>query len=188
MEIPQLVARNLRRIRGERGLSLAELARRAGVSKQTLSSIEQGAANPTLDTVGAIAEALGIPFRSLVTDWGSATRLVRRDDLEWSREPAGRRAGLMQLFGSGYVRTALLRLEPTGAPVIRPPESTGAVHHVYLLEGSIEAGAEHELEVLEPGDHLTFPADRPHRLRALGGPARVHLTSTSPQRAQFQRG
>ena len=35
-----LVARNVRRFRHERGYSLSELARRAGLSKQTLSSIE----------------------------------------------------------------------------------------------------------------------------------------------------
>ncbi|MFE9644593.1 helix-turn-helix domain-containing protein [Streptomyces sp. NPDC006365] len=33
--------------RGQRGLSLAELARQAGLAKQTLSNLEQGARNPT---------------------------------------------------------------------------------------------------------------------------------------------
>ncbi|NLT26193.1 MAG: helix-turn-helix domain-containing protein [Microbacteriaceae bacterium] len=188
MGMAQLVSRNLRRIRGERGLSLAELARRAGLSKQTLSTIEQGDANPTIETVAAIAEALGVSFRALVTDWGSASRLVRGDDVDWRPEAGGERAPLMQLFGSGYVRTALLRLDPAEPLETRPPESTGALHHVYVLDGEIEAGPEHELERLRAGDHLTFPADRPHRLRALDAVATAHLTSTSPQQAQFARG
>jgi transcriptional regulator with XRE-family HTH domain len=45
-----VVARNVRLLREQRGLSLAELARQAGLAKQTLSNLEQGAGNPTEDT------------------------------------------------------------------------------------------------------------------------------------------
>jgi transcriptional regulator with XRE-family HTH domain len=57
-----LVARNVRRLRSVSGYSQSELARRAGLAKQTLSSIEAGDANPTVVTLAAIAEALGIPL------------------------------------------------------------------------------------------------------------------------------
>ena len=183
----QLVAANLRRIRAERGYSLGELSRRAGLSKQTLSSVEQGDANPTLDTIGSIADALEVPFRALTTEWGSATRLVRGGELDWQQEGRFARAKLVEAFGSGRVRAELRRLEPEPRPVTIPPESTGTIHHVYVLAGRIEAGAEHELELLDPGDHLSFPADRPHRMRALDSAALIHLTTTSPQRAQFLR-
>jgi len=36
------VARDVRLLREQRGLSLAELARQAGLAKQTLSNLEQG--------------------------------------------------------------------------------------------------------------------------------------------------
>lgn len=183
----ELVAKNLHRIRLERGFSLSELSRRAGLSKQTLSSVEQGDANPTIDTIGAIALALDVPFRALVTEWGTATRLQRHDALGWRRVRGIRRAPLMQAFGSGSVTTELLELDPTTARTILPSSSTGTVQSVFVLAGRVEAGAEHELEILECGDHLTFPADRPHRLRALEASTRIHLTTTSPRQAQFVR-
>ncbi len=48
------------------GLSAAEVARRAGVDKGTISRIENGLiANPTADSLRAIGEALDIPSSDL---------------------------------------------------------------------------------------------------------------------------
>ncbi len=43
-----------------RGLSLAELARRSGVAKQTLFNIEHGRHHPALPTLTAVATAMGL--------------------------------------------------------------------------------------------------------------------------------
>ena len=61
----QALARSLKRRRLERAISLSELARRAGVSKATLSSLERGTGNPSVDTVWALANALNVPFGDL---------------------------------------------------------------------------------------------------------------------------
>ena len=47
----------------ERGLSQKELAAQAGISQSDLSRIEQGIANPSVATLGRIAEALGAELR-----------------------------------------------------------------------------------------------------------------------------
>ena len=44
-EVNMLVARNMRRFRLERAMSLGEVSRRSGLSKQTLSKIELGEGN-----------------------------------------------------------------------------------------------------------------------------------------------
>lgn len=56
----QLVARNVRRFRRERAMSLGELARRSGLAKQTLSKIEQGTGNPTVETLALLGAALDL--------------------------------------------------------------------------------------------------------------------------------
>jgi transcriptional regulator with XRE-family HTH domain len=61
----QALARSLKRRRLERAISLSELARRAGVSKATLSSLERGTGNPSVDTVWALAKALNVRFGDL---------------------------------------------------------------------------------------------------------------------------
>jgi transcriptional regulator with XRE-family HTH domain len=66
-----LVARNVRRLRPERGYSQSELARRSGLAKQTLSGVEAGDANPTVLTLTAIADALAVLVAHLLTEYGS---------------------------------------------------------------------------------------------------------------------
>lgn len=53
---------NIRKItleRANQGMSAHELSKRAGVSKNVVSNMERGLAEPRIDTVGKIAKALG---------------------------------------------------------------------------------------------------------------------------------
>src|SRR3954466_9630423 len=60
------IGSNLRRLRSDRGLSLAELATRSGVAKATLANLEQGRGNPTIETLWALALGLGVAFSDLL--------------------------------------------------------------------------------------------------------------------------
>jgi transcriptional regulator with XRE-family HTH domain len=61
MDIRALVGRNVRRARIEVGLTQEELAARADTSQFYISSLEAGRRNPTVETVHALAQALGLP-------------------------------------------------------------------------------------------------------------------------------
>src|SRR5260370_34169694 len=65
-EVVALIAASLRRERARAGLSLTELARRAGIAKSTLSQLEAGTGNPSVETLWGLAVALGVPFSRLV--------------------------------------------------------------------------------------------------------------------------
>jgi transcriptional regulator with XRE-family HTH domain len=56
----------LRRVRIERGVTLAELAAATGISKSTLSRLESGQRKPSLELLLPIAEAHRIPLDELV--------------------------------------------------------------------------------------------------------------------------
>src|SRR5689334_3942299 len=60
------IAAALRRERERVGISLAELARRAGLAKSTLSQLEAGTGNPSIETLWSLGVALGVPFSNLV--------------------------------------------------------------------------------------------------------------------------
>ncbi|MFL6110100.1 MAG: helix-turn-helix domain-containing protein, partial [Catenulispora sp.] len=60
------IAAAVRRERERVGVSIAELARRAGVAKSTLSQLEAGAGNPSIETLWSLGVALGVPFSRLV--------------------------------------------------------------------------------------------------------------------------
>ncbi len=59
MAIREILARNLRTIRQQRGLSQEELAHRAGMDRTYVSSLERGVYGATIDMVEKIARALG---------------------------------------------------------------------------------------------------------------------------------
>jgi transcriptional regulator with XRE-family HTH domain len=179
-----VLGRNVRRIRQEHRLSLGGLAARAGVAKQTLANLEGGSGNPTVETLLAVARALGVGVNWLVTEWGSPVLVRRRTAGAWEPVPGGRRRTLDQIFGSGHVLTALLELTP-GPEQVSPAQGPGTLQHAFVVSGAVLAGPVGDVHELRDGDFIRFPGDLPHVLRALGGDAVVHLVTTVPQVQQF---
>tara|TARA_R110002072_G_scaffold142281_2_gene287641 strand:- start:376 stop:579 length:204 start_codon:yes stop_codon:yes gene_type:complete len=66
MDIGQRLAKNMRRIRREKGWSQEELADRADVHRTYISGVERCVRNPTITIVGRIAGALGVGVGELV--------------------------------------------------------------------------------------------------------------------------
>lgn len=62
------LARKLRVLRAERGLTLTEAAERAGVQRQTLALLERGERHPHTPTLSKIAEGYGVPVEELLEE------------------------------------------------------------------------------------------------------------------------
>ena len=60
-----IVAKNIKRLREEKKLSMDELAKLSGVSKSMLAQIERGDGNPTLSTLWKISNGMKVPFDAL---------------------------------------------------------------------------------------------------------------------------
>ncbi|MER6266766.1 XRE family transcriptional regulator [Streptomyces sp900105755] len=182
----ELVARNVRRFRLERAMSLGELARRSGLSKQTLSKIEQGSGNPTVETLSLLGAALDVPARRLLTEWGTPVYVQRHDEGQWSDAGNWSERLLDEVYGSGYVRTLVLRLERSGKqpePVV--PHAAGTLHHVYVITGKLRTGPLTEPVDLAAGDFARFPGDIPHRHVCLSERVVAHMVTTLPQLRQI---
>lgn len=68
MEAPSgVIASNLARLRADRGLTQAELARKARLSRVSLGKIERGEVLPRADTLSGLARALKVQLRDLVS-------------------------------------------------------------------------------------------------------------------------
>jgi transcriptional regulator with XRE-family HTH domain len=75
------VACNLRRLRAERGVTLAGLTRASGVARATVTNLEAGRGNPTVETLFALADALGVSFGELVSEpERAAVEVIRADE------------------------------------------------------------------------------------------------------------
>jgi transcriptional regulator with XRE-family HTH domain len=62
------VGRNIKHIRTGRRLSLADLAKRAEMSKPGLWAIEEGKTSPTFTSIDKVARALGMSASALVSE------------------------------------------------------------------------------------------------------------------------
>ena len=150
------VGARIRRLREDRGLSLSALAAAAGIGKGSLSELENGLRNPTLDTLYAVAAPLGVPLAALLDDLDGA--VVAGDGIEATRIRVVREPGRT-------TEVYLLRLAP-GAERRSPAHSAGVEEQLVVLTGTAVVEHDGQAVAAGPGDHVRFPADRPHVYRA----------------------
>jgi len=178
-------------------LSLSALAREAHVSKSTLSKLERRQANPSMDTLWSLAEALNVPFGSLfVTDGRHPMIEVLRQDQAAKVVRDGRGAFLSRntkLDSRFIVRHMLSRhtrgeLEVYSVDIAPTTEreasahSKGVIEHAFVVAGRVEIRVSGVVEELNEGDRMSFLADRPHVYRALDeGAARLVVLFDYPQ-------
>jgi transcriptional regulator with XRE-family HTH domain len=147
----EVLASNLRRLRIARRLSLSELARATGMSKATLSSVESGRSNPTIDTLAGLAEALRVSLGELLEEPPlDEVRIVRRGG-----------QGVLDRSDDHGIE---LSERTWSARQVEEPDSgpAGARSGVYVLEGKLIAGPVEQMTELSPGDYASFPVDVPH--------------------------
>lgn len=64
-QVAKALARAVRRLRREKGWTQDDLAAKVGIEQAAVSLIENARANPTLETLEALAKSLGVRFVDL---------------------------------------------------------------------------------------------------------------------------
>ena len=172
------IAAVLRRERGRAGLSLTEVARRAGIAKSTLSQLESGSGNPSLETLWALCVALDVPPSRLLDPPRPRVQVIRADEgVSLASAQADYQAALLSASPPGTRRDVYrLNAEP-GAVRASDPHMPGVVEHVILSTGRARAGLAEAPVELHPGDYVAYPADLPHIFEALEPSTRAVLIS-----------
>ena len=163
-----LIAASIRRERDRAGLSMTELARRAGIAKSTLSQLESGVGNPSVETLWALGVGLGVPFSRLVEPPRPTVRVIRAGEgpVTYS-ERADYAATLLASCPPG-ARRDLYRIQAQpGEPRTSQPHMPGTTEHVVLGAGRALVGPVEDPIELDPGDYVTYRGDVPHTFRAL---------------------
>ena len=149
-------------------MSVSELARQAGVSKATVSQLETGSGNPSVETLWALGVALDVPFAVLVDQQANAPTLIRAADLAGvpSSAASAYSASLLSASPPGARRDLyLIRVEP-GEPRRSEPHHAGTTEHVILIAGQALIGPADSPVLLNPGDYLSYPGDAAHVIEA----------------------
>jgi transcriptional regulator with XRE-family HTH domain len=167
-DIVTLVSMSLRRERARAALSLTELARRAGIAKSTLSQLESGTGNPSLETLWALSNALGVPLSRLIDPPSSDIRLVRAGEGAVMRAESDSYESVMLASSPPGARRDVYRVGAApGQGHMASPHTPGTIEHLILATGRVLAGPEGEAVELGPGDYLRYPGDVPHLFNAL---------------------
>ncbi|MGP4113182.1 helix-turn-helix domain-containing protein [Streptomyces sp. 4N509B] len=162
------IASALRRERGRAGLSLTEVARRAGIAKSTLSQLESGGGNPSVETLWALGVALEVPFSHLVDPPRTPVRVIRAGEGPVTRSERAEYTATLLATCPPHARRDIFRItaEP-GEPRLSDPHIPGSSEHVVLSSGRALVGPADDPAELLPGDYVTYPGDAPHVFRAL---------------------
>ena len=163
-----LISMSLRRERARTGLSLTELAKRAGIAKSTLSQLENGVGNPSLETLWALAQALGVPLSRLVDPPHQGVQVIRAGEgAIMHAERAAYDAALLSSCPPGARRDIYRVIGQPGGPHLAQPHMPGTMEHVIHGSGRVLAGPDGEAVELGPGDYLRYPGDVLHVFDAL---------------------
>ncbi|MEV0619177.1 XRE family transcriptional regulator [Nonomuraea sp. NPDC050404] len=162
------IAAAIRRERDRAGMSLTDLSKRSGLAKSTLSQLESGTGNPSLETLWALGVALGVPFSRLVDPPRPLVRLIRAGEGEVARSGQADYAATLLASSPPGARRDLYRIEAQPGESRRSePHSPGTVEHLVIGAGRALAGPVDEPVELAPGDYLSYPGDAPHVFTAL---------------------
>ena len=173
------LAGNLRRLRVARRLSLSELARATSVSKATLSGIERGSANPTIETLTSLATALHVSIGELLEPAAaSEMRVVRAIEHSQTTDRAGLRI-LEATVSDGH--TELFELSLPASYIYKGDSRiAGSRSQVLVLEGKMILGPVERISELNAGDYASFPADVPHAYETVRGASRALVLAYTP--------
>jgi transcriptional regulator with XRE-family HTH domain len=158
----------IRRLRSAQGLTLADVADRADISQAMLGRLETGAVSPSLDTLAAVAKAIGADIGTLFRDLGprrSDAQLVKKGEgLEVVRRGTKRGHTYHLLAADRGPRKSFepFLISLNDESEIFPDFEHPGTEMIYMLEGSLRYRHGEESYLLRAGDTLTFSGEVPH--------------------------
>jgi transcriptional regulator with XRE-family HTH domain len=161
------IGREVRDFRKKIDMTVAELAKLAGLSAGMLSKIENGMTSPSLATLQSLSRALHVPVTSFFRKFEEerdATFVKAGKGLTIERR--GTRAGHQyQLLG--HTMRKNIAVEPymitlTADSDVFPLFQHAGIEFLYMLEGEVGYRHGDKTYPLTPGDSLYFDANVPH--------------------------
>ena len=162
------IGSNIHNIRISKGVTMRELAATTGVTTSLLSQIEHDKANPSINTLIALSNALGTDIREFFQGYtlDEPAEVVHPRDRIRVGNPA---KGWVQQYLTGSdpkTFTATYASLSPGASTTKIPEVNNPAQAGYefgfVLKGRLRVTVEKSIYVLEEGDAITFHAGKKH--------------------------
>lgn len=180
--IPETVfiGQKIRKRRLDFGLSLRDLATKTNLTASFISQIERGVTNPSLNSLGKIAESLDVPLLFFLTDNSKKSPVVRRN--------ARPRMELESLTVSYEMLTpdlshkmeAIIGSLECGTGNIARPLRVPTEEVILVLSGTLKVGLQEEEYVLTEGDSIYFEGSQLKELSCASGKKVVWVSVITP--------
>lgn len=172
------IAKNIKRLRESKKMTLQGLADATGLTKSYLSKIERSKKAPPYSTINKIAIALGIDATFILSE-----NLQSLKDTRISFTRAGERtkidrvgpASENSLYGFNYEAIAVDKPGKNMVPLVLEPAFDEEVifkhdgeELIYVLEGRHEFTYDGKKHLMKKGDSVYFDATVPHTGRSVG--------------------
>ncbi|MBX3530010.1 MAG: helix-turn-helix transcriptional regulator [Rhizobiaceae bacterium] len=153
------IAQRLKTLRGERGWSLDELAALSGVSRATLSRLENAEVSGTAATLGRLCSTYGIAMSRLMylAEEDYPPVLPRTAQAVWTDPENGYRRRAVSP-PAGALAGEVIEAELAPATRIAYPGASrpGHEHHLVMLDGRLTVTVDGRAHALGPGDCLRY--------------------------------
>jgi transcriptional regulator with XRE-family HTH domain len=167
----------IHQLRRRRRYTLQQVSDRTGVSVAMLSMIERGRSNPSIGTLHAVADALGVPMSELfhgveapAPEEPDVLRAIRQEVME--TVPGVTRRVIISDPQRGY--EFVENRYVAGTASAPSPVRHGGHEFGFVLEGELEVTIAARTHLLRAGDAVRLDSSRPHRFRNPG----PHLART----------
>ena len=166
------LAARLKQLRHDRGWSLADLATTSGISRATLSRLENGSVSPTATVLGKLGAAYAIPLSRIIAavEDDFSPHLRPADQPVWHDKAAGfHRRSVSPPAATLAAEVLRCTLDPGATIAYDRPSRPGLEHHLVLLEGDLELTVDAATHHLAPGDSLRYKLHGPSRFHTAAG-------------------
>ncbi len=167
VEFETAIARNVRQLRQQLGLSVADMATRVGISKAMMSKIENVQTSPSLSTLALLAKGFDVPVSTLFrgadverpaafVKAGTGARIVRNGT------KAGHEYELLGSLRGEHKRLECLLVTLSEKSTTYPLFQHPGTEFIYVLEGVMDYAHSRSVYRLHPGDSLQIDGEGAH--------------------------
>lgn len=153
------IAQRLKALRLERQWSLDDLARASGVSRASLSRLENAEVSPTASVLGKLCAAFGLTMSRLMVmvEEGFAAHVRAGEQFLWEDPETGYVRRVVSPPAQGLSGEVLdCTLKPATRIAYETPPKPGLEHHLVLMEGALSLTVSGQRYDLKPGDCLRY--------------------------------
>jgi transcriptional regulator with XRE-family HTH domain len=179
-KVSQYLADNLVTLRTKKGLSQQQLAELAEIPRSTLTNIESGSGNPSLQNLARISTALQISIEELLSRPRNECQLILAEDVASESRSQGK-VRIYKLIPDKVKGLDVDRMElDGGATMGGHPHLAGAKEYFSVIQGEVTVAVAGEKFVVRKGDVLAFPGDQSHSYRNTGSQRAIAVSMIIP--------